>query len=92
MIKTRFTVEISIGRDTDGRYTDQGHLLFINALRNALEAEFPDVNIAVEMGRDGSGLVRVSGFDGIDDVEEKANLIKASVFDHCLYRTVTTTH
>ena len=74
-------IEILIGSDTTGENTHEENLLFINALRSALEDEYSNANISVEMSRNDSSTVLASWFDDIDGVEENVNLIKNRVWD-----------
>jgi len=78
------TIEILIGIDTTGYNTYEENALFIKALRSALEAEFPDTNISVEMSEN-SGQTwtwsenRFCLYD--DDVAEKIKLIQNRVWE-----------
>ena len=78
------TIEILIGIDTTGYNTYEENSLFVKALRSALEAEFPNTNISVEMSEN-SGKTwtwsenRFCLYDG--DVAEKINLIKTRVWE-----------
>ena len=75
------TIEILIGIDTTGENTHEQNLLFVNALRSALEAEYPNANISVGMSTNDSSICRISGFDYLDDVGEKVNLIQNRVWE-----------
>lgn len=75
------TIEILIGSDTTGENTHEQNLLYVNALRSALEAEYPSANISVEMSKNDSSICRISGFDYLDDVDEKVNLIQNRVWE-----------
>lgn len=81
------TIEILIGSNTTGENTHEENLLYINALRSALEAEYPSANISVEMSRNDCTTCRANGFDlmDVDDVEEKINLITNRVWEGTLY-------
>lgn len=79
------TIEVLIGSNTTGYNTHEENLLFINALRSALEDEYSNANISVEMSRNISSTVLASGFDDIDDVEANVNLIKNQVWDKMEY-------
>ena len=75
------TIEVLIGDCSTGENTHEENLLFINALRSALEDEYSNASISVEMSRNDSSTVLASGFDDIDGVEENVNLIKNRVWD-----------
>ncbi len=75
------TIEILIGIDTTGYNTYEENSLFVKALRSALEDEYSNANISVEMSRNDSSTVLASGFDWLDDVEENVNLIKNRVWE-----------
>ena len=79
------TIEVLIGSNTTGENTHEENLLFINALRSALEDEYSNANISVELSRNSSSTVLASGFDDIDDVEANVNLIKNRVWDKMEY-------
>ncbi|HKL85267.1 MAG TPA: hypothetical protein VJ861_02920 [Treponemataceae bacterium] len=82
------TIEILIGIDTTGYNTYEENSLFVKALRSALEAEFPNTNISVEMSEN-SGKTwtwsenRFCLYD--NDVAEKINLIKTRVWEKMEY-------
>lgn len=82
------TIEILIGIDTTGYNTYEENSLFVKALRSALEAEFPNTNISVEMSEN-SGQTwtwssnRFCLYD--DDVAEKINLIQNRVWEKMEY-------
>lgn len=75
------TIEILIGSSTTGENTPEQNSLFINALRSALESEYPSANISVEMSRNDCTTCSATGFDLLDDVEEKINLITNRVWE-----------
>ena len=81
MTNTNCTIEVLISDCTTGENTHEENLLYVNALRSALEAEYPNANISVEMSRNGSSTWSSTGFHYLDDVDEKINSIQNRVWD-----------
>jgi len=79
------TIEILIGSNTTGENTHEENLLYVKALRSALEAEYPTANISVEMGSNDTSTCRISGFHYLDDVDEKINSIQNRVWEKMFY-------
>ena len=87
------TIEIIIGSDTTGYNTHEENLLYINALRSALEAEYPGATISVEMGENSSIYSWVpSKFDYLDRDNEKIHTIKQQVWDKMEYPNMSLTN
>ena len=80
-----YTIEILIGGNTTGENTHEENLIYVNALRSALESAYPNANISVEMSSNDSSTWSSTGFDYLDDVDEKINSIQNRVWEKMFY-------
>ena len=86
------TIKVLIGEDTTGYNTHEENLRFINALRSAIEAEYPGANISVEMDKNESSAHWYTStwdsyhyFNNLYDIEEDLDLIQRRVWEKMEY-------